>query len=118
MRILDRYIGQIVLISILLVMVVILSLFLLISFVNEFEKIGRADYTIWQAVLYVLLHIPQSIYISFPLAALLGTMLGLGTISKNSELVIIRASGVSRMRISLAVIKSTLLLIVLVVIIG
>ena len=118
MRILDRYIGQIVLISILSVMVVILSLFLLISFVNEFEKIGRADYTIWQAVLYVLLHIPQSIYISFPLAALLGTMLGLGALSKNSELVIIRASGVSRMRISLAVIKSTLLLIVLVVIIG
>lgn len=118
MRILDRYIGQTVLISILSVMTVILSLFLLISFVNEFEKIGRAEYTLWQAILYVALQIPQSIYEIFPMAALLGTMLGLGALSKNSEMVIIRASGVSRLRISLAVIKSALLLIVLVIIVG
>jgi len=118
MRILDRYIGQTVLISILSVMVVILSLFILIGFVNEFDKIGRENYTIWQAALYVLLHIPQNIYEIFPMAALLGTMLGLGALSKNSEMVIIRASGVSRMRISLAVIKSALLLIILVVIVG
>jgi lipopolysaccharide export system permease protein len=118
MRILDRYIGQTVLISILSVMVVILALFLLISFVNEFDKIGRAEYSIWQAALYVLLQIPQNIYEIFPMAALLGTMLGLGTLSKNSEMVIIRAAGISRARISLAVIKSALLLIVLVVIVG
>jgi len=118
MRILDRYIGQTVLITILSVMVVILALFLLISFVNEFEKIGRAEYTLWQAILYVGLKVPQTIYEIFPMAALLGTMLGLGILSKNSEMVIIRASGVSRLRISLAVIKSALLLILLVIIVG
>lgn len=118
MRIIDRYIGQTVLISILSVMFVLLALFLLISFVNESDKIGRADYTIWQAVLYVLLQTPQNIYEIFPMAALLGTMLGLGALSKNSEMVIIRASGVSRLRISIAVIKSALLLIVLVIIVG
>lgn len=118
MRILDRYIGQAVLISILSVMVVLIALFLLIGFVNEFEKIGRADYTTWQAVQYVVLHIPQNIYDIFPMAALLGTMLGLGALSKNSELVIIRTSGVSRMRISLAAIKSAVMLVVLVIIIG
>ncbi|MGW8227320.1 MAG: LPS export ABC transporter permease LptG [Gammaproteobacteria bacterium] len=118
MRILDRYIGQTVLISILSVLVVILSLFLLINFVNEFDKIGRADYTIWKAMMYVLLKMPQNIYEIFPMAALLGTMLGLGALSKKSELVVIRTSGVSRMRISLAVIKSAVLLIVLVVIVG
>ncbi len=118
MRILDRYIGQTVLVSIVSVMVVLAALFVLIAFVNEFEKVGRADYTIWQAAMYVLLHIPQNIYEIFPMAALLGTMLGLGALSKKSELVIIRASGVSRMRISLAVIKSAAMLIVLVVIVG
>ena len=118
MRILDRYIGQAVLVSIVSVMVVLAALFILISFANEFEKIGRADYTVWQAVMYVLLHIPKNIYEIFPMAALLGTMLGLGALSKKSELVIIRAAGVSRMRISLAVIKSAAMLIVLVVIIG
>ena len=118
MRILDRYIGQAVLVSIISVMVVLAALFILISFVNEFEKIGRADYTVWQAVMYVLLHIPKNIYEIFPMAALLGTMLGLGALSKKSELVIIRAAGVSRLRISLAVIKSAAMLIVLVVIIG
>ena len=118
MRILDRYIGQTVLISIVSVVVVILSLFVLISFVNEFEKIGRAEYTVWQAILYVGLNIPQTVYEIFPMAALLGTMVGLGILSKNSEMVVIRASGVSRLRISMAVIKSALLLVVLVVIIG
>ena len=118
MRILDRYIGQAVLVSIVSVMVVLAALFILIGFVNEFEKVGRADYTTWQAAMYVLLHIPQNIYEIFPMAALLGTMLGLGALSKKSELVIIRASGVSRIRISLAVIKSAAMLIVLVVIIG
>ena len=118
MRILDRYIGQAVLVSIVSVMVVLAALFILIGFVNEFEKVGRADYTTWQAAMYVLLHIPQNIYELFPMAALLGTMLGLGALSKKSELVIIRASGVSRLRISLAVIKSAAMLIVLVVIVG
>ncbi len=118
MHLLDRYIGQTVLVSILSVLVVILSLFLLISFVNEFDKIGRADYTVLQAALYVLLQVPQNIYEVFPMAALLGTMLGLGALSKSSEMVIIRASGVSRIRIALSVIKSASLLIVLVVIVG
>ena len=118
MRILDRYIGQVVLVSIVSVMIVLAALFILIGFVNEFEKVGRADYTTWQAAMYVLLHIPQNIYEIFPMAALLGTMLGLGALSKKSELVIIRAAGVSRLRISLAVIKSAAMLIVLVVIVG
>jgi len=118
MRILDRYIGQAVLVSIVSVMVVLAALFILIGFVNEFEKIGRADYTIWQAAMYVLLHVPQNIYEIFPMAALLGTMLGLGALSKKSELVTIRAAGVSRIRISLAVIKSAAMLIALVVIVG
>ena len=118
MRILDRYIGQAVLVSIVSVMIVLAALFILIGFVNEFEKVGRADYNTWQAAMYVLLHIPQNIYEIFPMSALLGTMLGLGALSKKSELVIIRASGVSRLRISLAVIKSAAMFIVLVVIIG
>ena len=118
MRILDRYIGQAVLVSIVSVMVVLAALFILIGFVNEFEKVGRADYTTWQAALYVLLRIPQNIYEIFPMAALLGTMLGLGALSKKSELVIIRAAGVSRIRISIAVIKSAAMLIVLVMIVG
>jgi len=68
--------------------------------------------------MYVLLHVPQNIYEIFPMAALLGTMLGLGALSKKSELVTIRAAGVSRIRISLAVIKSAAMLIALVVIVG
>lgn len=118
MQILDRYIGQTILISIISVMVVLMALFALISFVNEFGQIGRADYTIWQAVMYVLLRIPKNIYEIFPMTALLGTMLGLGALSKKSELVIFRAAGVSRMRISIAVMKSAAMLILLVVIIG
>jgi lipopolysaccharide export system permease protein len=118
MRILDRYIGQAVLIGVLAVLVVLMALYGLIGFVNEFSQIGRGSYTAWNAMVYVLLLIPHQLYQLFPMAALLGTMIGLGMLANHRELVVIRAAGVSRLRIAWAVIKSMIMLIVLVMVVG
>lgn len=118
MRILDRYIGQAVLVGVLAVLVVLLALFALIGFVNETGQIGRANYTAWHAAAYVLLRLPHQLYQLFPMAALLGTMVGLAMLANHHELVVIRAAGVSRLRIAWAVIKSILMLIVLVMVVG
>lgn len=118
MRILDRYIGQAVLLGVLAVMAVMAGLFGLIGFVNEFDQIGQANYTAWYAVGFVLLRMPQRLYEIFPMTALLGTMVGLGMLASHSELTVIRAAGVSKLRIAWAVVKSISMLIVLMLVIG
>jgi len=118
MKILDRYIGQVVTQTVLAVVTVLVVLFGMISFANEADKIGRADYTIGTAVIYTLLKLPLQLYQLFPLSALLGTMMGLGLLASHGELVVVRASGVSITRIIVAVMKSMGLLILLVIFIG
>ncbi len=118
MRLLDRYVGQAVQLAVLGVLAVVTMLFVLVNFFTEFEKVGRVDYTAWKALEYVLLWLPKLIYQFFPMAALLGTMLGLGLLASHSELVVIRAAGVSKLRIALAALKSLLALILIAFFIG
>ncbi len=118
MQILDRYIGRSVAVGVMMVMLVLLALYVFTSFAGEFGKIGRGSYTAWNAMEYILSQIPRRIYDFFPLSALLGTMIGLGGLASRSELVVVRAAGVSLIRIVVAVMKTGLMLMVVAVFIG
>lgn len=118
MKILDRYIGMAVAMSSLLVMLVLLALFFFIDFVNNLNDVGKGNYDVVTAAQYVLLSQPRRIYELFPLAALLGTMLGLGALAAGSELTAIRAAGVSLTRIVLSVMKVAAVMMLGVVLIG
>ncbi len=118
MRLLDRYIGQAVQTGVVSVLAVFLVLVAVINYIGEYDKIGRADYTSWLAFQYVMLWMPRIAYQMFPLAALMGTMIGLGALSNHSELVVIRASGVSKLRIAMAVLKSMIALVVVIFLVG
>lgn len=118
MQILDRYIAKSVGFSTLLVMGVLLTLFTFFAFMDEAGQIGKGRYGTWQAFQYVLLTVPRLAYQLFPICALLGTTIGLGILASNSELVAIRAAGVSLTRIIVSVMKIGLLFVVLTIIIG
>lgn len=118
MIILDKYIGRTVALGVLSVMLVLAALNTLIAFAGEFSAIGQANYTFWYALGYTILRIPRQMYELFPLATLLGTMLGLGTLAKNSELVVIRSAGVSVVRVAGSIMKTGVLLIIVAIIIG
>jgi len=118
MQILDRYIAKSVGFSTLLVMGVLLTLFAFFAFMDEAGKIGKGRYGTWQAFQYVLLTMPRLAYQLFPICALLGTTIGLGILASNSELVAIRAAGVSLTRIIGSVMKIGLVFVVLTIIIG
>ena len=79
---------------------------------------GRVDYGIGQAIFFVLLQMPYQVYLFFPMASLLGCLIGLGIMANHSELVVMRASGMSIAQITLAVLKAAMLLIVLVTVLG
>ncbi len=46
--------------------------------------------------MYTLLSVPKDVQIFFPMAALLGALLGLGMLAQRSELVVMQASGFTR----------------------
>ena len=117
MRRLDRYIGSAVLFSILVVSLIILGLDVLFAFINELDDL-QGSYGAMQALGYVLLTAPRRFYDMLPLAALIGCLVGLGTLASNSELTVMRAAGVSLTRIITAVMKPLLVLMLAGVLIG
>lgn len=70
------------------------------------------------AGLYTLLSAPKDIQIFFPMAALLGALLGLGMLAQRSELVVMQASGFTRMQVALSVMKTAIPLVLLTMAIG
>lgn len=118
MKQLDWYLGKTALAGTLLVLLILLSLFLFFSFVEQLDDIGKGQYDFQIALQYVLLQTPRTLYELFPVAALLGTLLGLGGLANNSELIVMRAAGMSIARILRAVLFYTLPLIALMMLLG
>lgn len=118
MKLLDRYIGQAIINGVGTVLIIFIALYELLAFAGESDSIGRADFTIWAAIKYSLLLVPQHIYELFPLSMLLGTMLGLGWLANHNELVVIRTAGVSLLRIIVSIMKTAVVLMALAMIIG
>ncbi|XLY87244.1 LPS export ABC transporter permease LptG [Ectopseudomonas mendocina] len=115
---LDRYIGTQVFFAILAVLGIILGLALLFAFIDELSDLNKGDYGLAQALWYVLLTAPRRAYEMLPMAALIGCLIGLGTLASNSELTIMRAAGVSIGRIVWAVMKPMLVLMLAGILIG
>lgn len=105
MKILDRHLRNAVLSGIGITMFVLLSLFAFFAFVDELADVGKGQYGVWQAMQYVALRLVNLTYQLFPVAALLGCIIGLGALATHGELVAIRAAGVSLRRIVWSVLK-------------
>jgi lipopolysaccharide export system permease protein len=118
MRTLDRYIGTAVAVNGFMVMVVLLALFLFTTFVGEAGYAGRNSYNYSDIAIYCLKIMPRQTYELFPMIALLGAMLGLGALANSSELIVMRAAGISVLRISGSVLKVGAIFVVLITIVG
>ena len=110
MSVLDRYIVRAILGSVLLVMLVLLLLGALFVFIDQQDDIGTGHYTALGAFWYTLLNLPQLAYELLPITALIGSLLGLGALARGSELTVIRASGVSIVRLAGIALMAGLLL--------
>ena len=92
-----------------LILVVLQVLF---SYLGELGALNES-YTAWRALLYVLWSAPNYLYQVLPIAALIGAVLGLGSLASNSELIVMRSAGISLWRIVGWVVRSALILVVL-----
>lgn len=118
MKILDRYIGRAVIGGTLLTLVVLLPLVGFYVLADEMDDVGKGGYRIADALWFVLLSLPRYGYQLFPIAALIGSLVGLGALASRSELVAFRAAGVSIRRIVGAALKAGLLMAVVAALVG
>lgn len=108
MRMLQGYIGRTVLLAILGVTAALLMLDLVFSLLAELEDL-HGGYGFLEALQFILLTLPRRLYQLIPTGTLLGALVALGALANNSELVVMRAAGVSLLQILWAALRPVLL---------
>jgi lipopolysaccharide export system permease protein len=100
--VMDRHLGRTVLATTAVVLLTFLGLMTVFALVEELRN-DRATYSFNEALWYVVLTTPRRAYEMLPYVVFLGALIGLGTLASNSEIVVLRAAGVSVQRIFVSV---------------
>jgi lipopolysaccharide export system permease protein len=95
MRILQRYFFVNIAQAVVFVLVALLALIAFMDLTSELPAVGKGNYLIQHAFLYVLLLIPGHVYEVMPVAALIGTIYTMAQFAQSSEFTIMRASSMS-----------------------
>jgi lipopolysaccharide export system permease protein len=110
MSIIDIYIFRAIFKATLIVGFVFASLSLFVDFVSQSDDIGVGSYGVYEAIQYSLMKLISSLMKFIPIIVLIGSLVALGNLGKNSELIVLMSSGFSFSRISLSVFFSGILL--------
>lgn len=100
--IIHRYIAYQVLIGFVISTAVLLPLFSFFDLLDQLDDVGRGTYRVKDAFLYTTMLLPRRFIQIAPFIALLGTVVALGKLAVNSELIAFRVAGISPLRISFA----------------
>lgn len=95
----ERYVAREVTTAVLLVLLGFLALFAFFDLVYELKSVGKGGYTFFYALTFVTLGLPGRVYELAPIAALIGGLLALSTLARHSEITVLRASGMSTLRL-------------------
>mgnify|MGYP001085426040 CR=1 FL=1 len=117
MRRLSRHVGINILVAIAMALLVLVGLDVIAAIIDE-AGATRNNYHFSDALIYVGTKLPSTIYEYIPFASLIGCLFGLGILATNSEVIVMRASGVSLLRIVFFVIRPVLLFVLLAAAIG
>lgn len=118
LKILDLYIARTLLGTTFISLSVLVGLSALIRFIEQMKSVGQGGYDMTVAAVYVFMSLPREIEQFFPMATLLGGLIGLGILASNSELVVMQAAGMSRWDISFSAMKTALVMVLFVMALG
>lgn len=110
MKTFDWYFLKNIALAILATLIFLLALDFLVQSSEEIDDIGTGSYSLSIMLYTTALLIPQKIIEFLPAAILVGALMSIGQMNVVNELVIIRASGISRLRIVASGIVLTLIL--------
>ncbi|SEJ42491.1 LPS export ABC transporter permease LptG [Frateuria terrea] len=114
----DRLVGMTVLGSLLTTWLVLTGFDVVTQLLRQLGFVGRNGFTTFDAVSFVLVTVPRRLYEYFIFAAVIGGLMGLGSLAGNGELTALRAAGMSRLRIAASAAGVVAVLIVGVTILG
>ena len=113
MTLLENYIVRHIVGGLCIAAAILLPLFCFFDLIEQLDDVGEGFYQTKDAFIYVSYLVPRRFIQLAPFIALLGTVIGLGRLAVNLELITMRAAGLSPMRISFIVLKVGLFLIIL-----
>lgn len=114
----DQLVAGAVLSALGVAWLVLLGLDLFSALARDAADVGEGRFGIGQLLMQVAWTAPRRAYELFPTAALMGSLLGLGALASSSELVALRAAGLSKLRICLSVLAAVFALTAVVVAAG
>lgn len=112
LKVLGRYVKTNALLAIIAAVVGLWALQVLFTYLSELEDLSDS-YTMSDALRYIFYRSPYFLEQFMPTGALLGAVVGLGLLASKSELVVMRAAGVSIYRIVGWVLQPALLFVLL-----
>jgi lipopolysaccharide export system permease protein len=92
------------------VLLVLVSLNLFFTLIQQIDNLGRGQFGPWLFTQYLLLRIPTMLVEFMPLATLVGSILSLGSLASNSEIIAFQSAGLSFRKLIVAVIQIATLL--------
>ena len=116
--VLDRYIGKTVLLITLIAAGGLTVISDIITFIDQSRHLGDGDVDFMFLLWYVALLTPGLFVQLFPVAVLLGCVIGLGMLSKNSELVVMQSAGLSKLQLILSACKMVVPVVLVVALMG
>ena len=116
MLILHRYIGISVVRGFLLIALIMVSLFSIILLIDELDQVGTGQYNWLLAIKYVLYQMPKLLLDFAAFISLVGSILALGSLASNHELVAIESVGISPQNVITSVLIAAFVLMALVLI--
>jgi lipopolysaccharide export system permease protein len=114
----ERYLAQEIYLATALVLTAFLALFSFFDLVHELGDLGKGSYQFHHALGYVLLTLPGRAYELFPIGVLIGTLYALTLLARHSEITVLRASGLSTVRMLVALAKIGAVFVVLTFLLG
>lgn len=118
MNLIDRYVLVGVVRGTLIVLLTLMALSSFIGFIGQVDDVGTGEYRTIDAAIYVLLTLPLIAYQLAPIATLLGALVGLGNLASHSELIVMRAAGISPWRLARSVVLAGVAIAVVVAALG
>ncbi len=118
MKIKDRFIANTLLTYSIVVLLVWLSIYSFFNFLAELNRVGTVNYTILEAFKYIVLQLPEVAYDQVSPVILLGCVLGMGHLATTGQLIILRASGISILKITWLTLKNAIIFLICLTLIG
>lgn len=114
LSLIERYIAAAMLKATGMTLLVLVILLVFFGLIEEIDDVGRGAYRLGDAFLVAILASPRFVFEAFPIAALIGSLIGLGAMGTHGELIAMRSAGFPLRQIVLAVLKTGVLMMVVV----